>query len=260
MAKHCLSMVGQSRKIDIIIPCAGMGTRLLHLTKKKTKNMVKINGFSILEHQVYKFLKLKNKINKIHFILGYKSSVLKKYILGLNLPFKAQFHVNKKFKTTGCAYSFFSAIKYLKKDSIILNSDLILSETKISKLFYKKKNFLYLRSPKHGTKSRAVKAKIKKKKIIKIDIMKKNYNYDVVGPFRLSFESINKLKKIKKTINFNEFSKMSCYSFFGKLTNLTRLNYEILKDNEWYEINNLNEYKKSFKHKIFDIKNYKNFN
>ena len=49
-------MADHLNKIDLIIPCAGMGKRLSRLTKNITKNMVSINGCSILEHQLSKFL------------------------------------------------------------------------------------------------------------------------------------------------------------------------------------------------------------
>ena len=55
-------MVDHLKKIDLVIPCAGMGNRLGYLTKKITKNMVKVNGISILEHQLEKFLVHKKKI------------------------------------------------------------------------------------------------------------------------------------------------------------------------------------------------------
>ena len=81
-------MVDHLKKIDLVIPCAGMGTRLGHLTKFITKNMVVINDKSILEHQLEKFLVHKKKINKIHFVLGFRASILKSYIQKLKLPFK----------------------------------------------------------------------------------------------------------------------------------------------------------------------------
>ena len=257
MVKPYLLTVGQIKKIDIVIPCAGMGTRLGHLTKRITKNMVLINGISMLEHQLNKFYIHKEKINKIHFILGYKSSVLKKFILKLKLPFKIHFHLNKKYKTTGCAYSFFTTIKYLKNDTLVMNSDLILKQARVTNFFLdKKKNFLFLRKPKTGMKNRVVKAKLNKNRIIKIDITKSNFDYDVVGPFKISLKSILLLKKIHKLIKKKEFSKMSCYTFFGKLTAYVNFRYKILKDGDWYEINNLKEYQKSFKNKIFISKTF----
>ncbi|WP_440680919.1 sugar phosphate nucleotidyltransferase [Candidatus Pelagibacter sp. HIMB1623] len=245
-------MVAHHKKIDLVIPCAGMGKRLGILTKFITKNMVKIHGKSILEHQLDKFYVHKKKISKIHFILGYKSSILKSYILNLKLPFKIKFHFNKKYKTTGCAYSFSLALKHLKNDVLVLNSDLILNQRKISNIMnIEKNNFVYLRKPLINKKIRPIKAKIYKKKIITIDINKNNFDLDVVGPFKLSLRMINKLKMIHKSFSNKEFSKLSCYTFFGKITNYINLNYQILNDKDWYEINTKKEYRESFKEKIF---------
>ena len=124
----------------------------------------------------------------------------------------------------------------------------------------KKVNFVYLRKPLQNKKDRPVKAKIYKNKINKIDIYKNGYDLDVVGPFKFSLKSINSLKMIYKSINTSEFLKMSCYTFFGKIVDYTNLDYEILNDLDWYEINTLKDYKESFKEKIF-IKNIhiKNF-
>jgi choline kinase len=254
-------MVDHHKKIDLVIPCAGKGKRLGYLTKDISKNMVVVNGSSILEHQLHKFLIHKKKINKIHFILGYKASILKSFILKLKLPFKIKFHINRKYKTTGCAYSFSSALKDFKNDILILNSDLVLNQRKISNILNNKKvNFVYLRKPLQNKKDRPVKAKIYKNKINKIDIYKNGYDLDVVGPFKFSLKSINSLKMIYKSINTSEFLKMSCYTFFGKIVDYTNLDYEILNDLDWYEINTLKDYKESFKEKIF-IKNIhiKNF-
>jgi choline kinase len=249
-------MVEHLKKIDIVIPCAGMGTRLGYLTKNITKNMVKINGVSILEHQLNKFYIHKKKINKVHFILGYKASILKSYILKLNLPFKINFHVNKNFKKTGCAYSLSFVLKYLRNDTLILNSDLILKQEKISNIINSKfNNFVYLRKPLANKKTRLVKAKIYKNKVVNIDINKNSFDLDVVGPFKISLRLVNKLRLIYKSLKNNEFSKISCYVFFGKITRYTNLSYQILRDSDWYEINTIKEYKESFKEKIFSSNN-----
>ena len=245
-------MVAHHKKIDLVIPCAGMGTRLGYLTKFVTKNMVVINDKSIIEHQLDKFLVHKKKINKIHFILGYRASILKSYIKKLKLPFKIKFHINKKYKTTGCAYSFSLVLKYFKYDKLILNSDLILNQRKISNIINSKfNNFVYLRKPLANKKTRLVKAKIYKNKVVNIDINKNSFDLDVVGPFKISLRLVNKLRLIYKSLKNNEFSKISCYVFFGKITRYTNLSYQILRDSDWYEINTIKEYKESFKEKIF---------
>ena len=245
-------MVEHPRKIDLVIPCAGRGTRLKHLTKNRTKNMLKINGISILEHQINKFYAHKKKINKIHFILGYRYKTLKSYVLKLKLPYKIKFYINKKFKQTGCAYSLSLILKHINNDALILNSDLVLRPKIITNLLkIKKKNFVYLRKPNKNKKNRVIKARILRKKIVNIDILNQNFNFDVVGPFRVNIKSLLFLKRMYNSINKKQFLKMSCYTFLGKILNFDNINYGILEDTDWYEINTISEYKKSFEEKIF---------
>ncbi|MDB3894452.1 hypothetical protein N9324_00060 [Candidatus Pelagibacter sp.] len=248
-------MVDHLKKIDLVVPCAGMGSRLGFLTKKITKNMLKINGISILEHQLNKFLIHKEKIGILHFIIGYKANILKSYILSLNLPYKIKFHINKNYKKTGCAYSFLQALKYLKNDILVINSDLIFEQKIINNLFNNKKNnFVFLRKPILNKKMRAVKAIIKNNRIVKIDILNKDFNFEVVGPFKISSKSLTILKKICKKLEIDNVINLCCYTLFGKILNQIKINYNIIKDSDWYEVNTFEEYKQSFKKKIFKYK------
>lgn len=245
-------MVNYPKKIDLVIPCAGMGTRLGYLTKNITKNMLKINGISILEHQLNKFLTHREKIGILHFIVGYKAKILKSYILKLHLPFEIKFHTNRNYKKSNCAYSFLKALKYLKNDILVINSDLIFKQKIINNIIENKKgNFVFLRKSIPNKKNRAVKAIIKSKRVVKIDILNKNYDLDVVGPFRINFESLVILKKISNEINTDKLKSLGCYSLFGKILNKKKINYNIIKDSDWYEVNTLEEYKQSFRKKIF---------
>ena len=135
---------------------------------------------------------------------------------------------------------------------MVLNSDIVFHQKIIDNILkYKKNNFVLLRKPKKDNKQRSVKALILRGKITKIDILRKNFNFEVVGPFKLNTESIIILNKIYKQTNFKKLSKLSCYSFFGKILNNIDINYNFIKDDDWYEINTLNEYYESFKNKIF---------
>ena len=116
------------KKIDIVIPCAGIGSRLGVLTKNQTKNMLNINGLSILEHQLKTLFFYKKKINKVHFILGYKSKILKAFILKLKLPFVVKFYINKDYLKSACAISIIPVIQNLKNSALFINSDLILKK------------------------------------------------------------------------------------------------------------------------------------
>ena len=237
-------MVEHLNKIDIVIPCAGVGSRLGNLTKNKTKNLLEIDGKTILDYQIRYFLKYKKKINKIHFILGHKAKFLKTYILKKKYPFKLNFYVNKNYKNNSCASSIILTLKNLKHSTLFINSDLILSKKIVKNIFTnKKKNFFFARKPKNNYKSRKIKALSENGKIIKIDLIKFNYNLDVVGPFKLENSSIMFLKRYVKTINKELIAKMTCYVFLGNLTKKTKFEFEYINDNDWNEVNTLTEYK-----------------
>jgi choline kinase len=248
-------MVDRHKKIDLVIPCAGIGSRLGYLTKNITKNMVKINGYSILEHQLSKFYLYTKQINKVYFILGYKSKILKSYISKLNLPFVTKFYTNKNYKNTACAYSLSLILNHLQNDTVFINSDLVLNQKKIDHILEKKiNNFVYLRKSRPDYKSRPVKAQIYKNKIVKIDFDDKNFNLDVVGPFKLSLNAITILKKICKLTDKKKLKKLSCYIFFGRLLTHIKLDYSFIKDSDWHEINTIDDYKKSLNNKFFQTK------
>lgn len=237
-------------KYNLIIPSAGMATRLKNKSLKLTKNMVKIKSETILEKQIKK-IDLK-KINKIIFITGHNHKVLVNYVNNLNLQCKVEFIKNRYYKNTQCAYSLYLGLRENIYESIILNSDLIIKE-KFFKYFFlnKYKNLFLIRyDTACNSKRRAVKAVIKNKKVLKIDIMNSNYTNEVVGPFKIEKKNIKKLIMLKKKIKSSEFKKMSCYSYLGLLTPYINYSFKEIKDNYWYEINTLEDYKKALRYKF----------
>ena len=60
---------------NLVIPAAGLGSRLLDKTKSIPKIMVDINGSTIFEHQINSIKSIVS-IKNIHFIVGYKKTYL----------------------------------------------------------------------------------------------------------------------------------------------------------------------------------------
>ena len=227
-------------KINLIIPAAGVGTRLGKYTKSKSKNMVFIDKKTIFEHQIKSFnFKF---INKLIFITGYKKDYLKKYVNKLRLPIKIYYLFNRRFKMTQCANSLVIALKKFKDNAIILNSDLIFDKTSINYVLKNKnKNFLFIRNKKNNFKSRPVKILYKNKKIINIGIGIENFNYDVVGPIIFQKEAIIEiLKKIKKKKR-KYLDNISCYEIINLIKDKFKFNCKIIKDKKWHEINTIND-------------------
>ena len=82
---------------NLIIPAAGLGSRLLNKTKLIPKIMVKVNGLTIFEHQLASMEKIR-KLKDIHFIVGYKKGILISYLNSLHLKYNLHFHYNKNFR------------------------------------------------------------------------------------------------------------------------------------------------------------------
>lgn len=64
--------------MNVVILCAGMGTRLLPKTKNKPKCLATLKKKPLLEYQLDIFL-MNEKVNKIYLAGGYKINKLKKY-------------------------------------------------------------------------------------------------------------------------------------------------------------------------------------
>jgi len=96
----------------VLIYAAGRGSRMKHHTNTIPKCLLKINGKTIIEHQVESCLKA--GLRDIVVILGYKGEAIKR-ILGR----KARYVWNKKFATTQTLYSLHCSRKACKGQAVI---------------------------------------------------------------------------------------------------------------------------------------------
>lgn len=112
---------------NIIIPCAGNGTRLMPYTINKPKPMVCVQGKTIIGHILDKLYEIEH--NKIILIVGYKKEKLIEYIN------KYYSHLNIEFveqrKRLGVPNAIYEARRYIKDDSLIVLSDIILPSYKV---------------------------------------------------------------------------------------------------------------------------------
>ena len=114
-----------------LILAAGLGSRLKHKTKSIPKAMVEVAGLPIIYYQITALLK--NNINQIGIVLGYKSDVLKNYLVSNFSDIHFSFFVNDNYENTNSAYSFYLASHFIKKESYIhLNCDVLFSSELLS--------------------------------------------------------------------------------------------------------------------------------
>ena len=65
------------RKIDVVILCGGLGTRIKKISKRTPKSLIKINNKNILNYILNEVKKY--NFNKIYLLTGYKSRLFRKY-------------------------------------------------------------------------------------------------------------------------------------------------------------------------------------
>mgnify|MGYP001277721029 FL=1 len=98
-----------------LIMAAGRGLRMMPLTAKKPKAMAKLNGNSLIGHNIYK---LSNKIKNIHITVGYKNSILASHVISKNVS-----TVINTSKKDNCWWVYNSLLKNLNEPVLVLTCD-----------------------------------------------------------------------------------------------------------------------------------------
>jgi len=113
--------------MKVIILAAGMGSRMHQLTKSKPKCFLKVNGLSLIERLLCQLKKF--KVKDISIVTGYKHKVF-------NFKNINYFH-NKKYNSTNMVYSLMQTKKKLNFDTLIIYSDIIISDRILEKMLSK---------------------------------------------------------------------------------------------------------------------------
>jgi histidinol-phosphate phosphatase family protein len=194
-----------------VIFCGGLGQRLMPLTKKIPKPMVKINGKPFLE---YLIIQCKNNgIKEVLLLCGYKYDVIKNYFKnGKKFGLKIRYHYNPYNVQT--LKRIYDSRKILKNKFLLLYSDnysplnIKFLESKIKKnnlvisLCKKKKGNILLNS-----KTSLILNYSKKRKYNFVEIgymiLKKNFLLDIKYNVNKEFNFLIKDQIKKNKVNFN---------------------------------------------------------
>ena len=209
----------------------GRGTRMLHLSKKTPKAMIKINGQSLIERGI---TELKKKIDNIYITVGYRSSILSAHVISKG--------VNSIINTEGKGNSWWvynSLIAKIDQPILVLTCDnlLKLNYNFILKQYQKLKNpdcLMFPVSPVEGCDGDYIFEK--KNKVLKLSRIKKT-NYYASG-----MQIINPKKLNQKTTPVESFSEI-----WKQLINKNRLYVSDIYPGKWFAIdnpNNLNVFRK----------------
>ena len=182
-----------------IILAAGKGRRMLPLTKKIPKALVKIKNKTLIERKINSLRKI--KINNIHVTVGHKSFLLSKYL------YKKQINsiINTKGKNNTW-WIFNTLLGYINEDILLSTCDSIID---LNKKFLDReikknsKNICTLLLVEANKNFRGDYILIRNNRIKEISRNKKTNFFasgiQIINPFK-----IRKLLKNQKISNFNE--------------------------------------------------------
>ncbi len=142
-----------------IMLAAGRGRRLMPLTAKMPKCLVKIGGQPILYYSL-RALQRAN-IKKVIIVTGYRSKQIVRYALSNFPEISFNFLVNKRYLKTNDIYSLYLARKFFKEDLIVMDSDVFFHPEIPSQLVkkFEGKNAICLRKTKCGKEEMKVSLK-----------------------------------------------------------------------------------------------------
>ena len=123
------------QKLKVIIIAAGLGSRLMPLTKNQPKCLLKFKkNKSLLQHQIEVFRK--NNLKNINIIVGHKKKEIQKL--------RYRCIENKDYKKNNILNSLFSAKKIIKGNILISYSDIIFKSRLIKRILSSKSDITVL--------------------------------------------------------------------------------------------------------------------
>ena len=110
------------QKIDVVILCGGLGTRIKRLSKGIPKSLIPINKKNILTYIINEIKKY--NFNKIYLLTGYKSKLFEKY--NKVKPYLIPIECVAEKKLMGTGGSLYQLKKKKINDFILINGDSLL--------------------------------------------------------------------------------------------------------------------------------------
>lgn len=105
--------------MKIIIPVAGIGSRLRPHTHTVPKVLIKVAGKTIIEHILDELLKLDHRFNEIIFVVGHLGDQIKKFI---NSKYKKKIKLSyvKQEQRKGVGHAIYLAKQYINDDPVFI--------------------------------------------------------------------------------------------------------------------------------------------
>ena len=131
--------------MNVVLLCAGMGKRLMPLTKNKPKSLVEVNNKPVIEYTLDNLIDL--GFTELILVVGYRGEQLEHYILNKYIPnknFKGTIRFIRQIKLNGTATAVYMSKQYISNgDFIVLSGDTIYNKKDIKELSKKSNTILY---------------------------------------------------------------------------------------------------------------------
>ncbi len=221
-----------------VILAAGIGSRLKEIIDDKPKGFLQFGDKPIIEESITKLIR--NGFTKIVIVTGYHSKYYE------NLKNKYPFVVtikNEDYANTGSMYSLFVANKHVDCDFVLLESDLIYEQNTLQVIQNSPfKNCILLSG--NTNSGDEVYVGIRRNQIVNLskNIEEiKELGGELVGISKISYDLYQKMVDHSE----KQFSKNQQYQYEDCLTELSdikEINYELINDLAWKEIDDENHY------------------
>ena len=220
-----------------LILAAGRGTRIGDIGIPKC--LLKINGVSIIEHQINCFKKI--GINDILVICGYQSEKIKKLVNQ-----QVRFLYNPKFSETNNIYSMWIANNNLEEDFVCVYGDLMF-EPNILKKCSLLKSEIGLMIEKN-TRDETMKVRVDEKNILEVNkkIPKNSADGNFIGMAKFSKTGAKKLfHEIDLLVGNNNTDVYYTMAIENLINKGTKISYDITDGLSWMDIDDDADFKQS---------------
>lgn len=194
-----------------VILASGLGLRFGDVTENLPKCLIKINGRTLLERQLFSLVK--NEIREVSITVGYLDYMIKDYIQSNNLfkELSISYIYNPIFLETNYIYSIWLARNNIANhDVLLLHGDLVYNDSLLNRLLIQK-NSSVLVNKNVQLPQKDFKARIKNGKVIEIGVNVSGNNTFLCMPmYKLLKKDINIwMKRIDKYVQENN---IKCYA------------------------------------------------
>jgi choline kinase len=198
--------------MNAVILNAGEGKRLRPLTNLKPKCLLKLNGVTILEHQLANLMKC--GIRNVVIVVGYLASQIFEEIKNKEFDLEIEFIQNQIYHKTNTVYSLWLARERLRDDFVYLNGDVVFHREILERLLKPQYDTCITVEKKHVSEEE-VKVRLDSnlvKAIGKnIELSKAHGEFIGIAKFSKRFNQllINMLSEVVKEGKVNEFFEIA---------------------------------------------------